>query len=84
MNWHVLRTTLTLWRITRPIQLLRFRNSKLFDLPSGHPQAHPGKVKRDPALAHSVDPVLAENAHPFKDPPLMMNNPFGCTIKKTG
>jgi hypothetical protein len=21
--------------------------------------------------------VLAENAHPFEDPPLRMNNPFG-------
>jgi hypothetical protein len=24
----------------------------------------------------SVIPVLAENAHPFEDPPLRMNNPF--------
>ena len=30
-----------------------------------------------PALAWRDRAVLAENAHPFEDPPLWMNNPFG-------
>ena len=36
--------------------------------------------ERNVRLAHpdrALVPVLAENAHPFEDPPLRMNSPFG-------
>jgi hypothetical protein len=37
----------------------------------GQQQSH--HVDQDVSFA----PVLAESAHPFEDPPLGMNNPFG-------